>query len=282
GGDFNGNLMDANTKPATAHFLELTQLVNDWQRRFRRNGKADAYGAPGRGDDGRVHADHLAVEIEQRSARIAAIDGGVSLDVIVIRAGLDVAIARGNDSGRDRSTKAERITDGYHPFAEPQIVAVTEFHRFKRLCRFDLEQRKVGPLIATDDLRPQRGSVIEDDVDFVSIGNDMVVGNNQAGRIDNEAGAERVDASRHGCLIVLSVLTVLAAPILEEFLEELLKWRPRRQLRHRTAIISQIDRLLGRNIDHGVYDLFRHVRYPFGSTRGGGSGQGRPSYGSSS
>src|SRR5262249_37679223 len=87
-GDFIAHPRDAHPKPATAHFLEFTQLVNDRQRRLRRNGKADANGAPGRRDDSRVHADHLAVEIEQRSARIAAIDGGVSLDVIVVRPGL--------------------------------------------------------------------------------------------------------------------------------------------------------------------------------------------------
>ena len=50
----------------------------------------------------------------------------------------------------------------------------------------------------------------------------------------------------------------LPAPVLEEFLEELLKRRTRRQLWHGAAA-SQIDRLLGGNVDHGVNDLFGHV-----------------------
>ena len=65
----------------------------------------------------------LAVEVEQRAARIAAVDGGVGLDVIVVGPGIDVAVARRDDAGSDRAAEAERVADGDHPFAEPQLVA---------------------------------------------------------------------------------------------------------------------------------------------------------------
>ena len=42
----------------------------------------------------------------------------------------------------------------------------------------------------------QLGAVVEDDVDLVGIGDDVIVGDDEAGRIDDEAGAERVDAAR--------------------------------------------------------------------------------------
>jgi hypothetical protein len=71
-------------------------------------------------------------------------------------------------------------------------------------------------------------------------------------------------------LVVLPILPVLArlarlplltAPILEEFLKELLERRTRRQLWH-GATASEINGLLGRDVDHGVYDLFGHISYP--------------------
>ena len=37
--------------------------------------------------------------------------------------------------------------------------------------------------------------------------------------------------------------------------------------------------LLGRDVDDRVYDLLRHIRYPFGPARGGLSGKSRPSDG---
>ncbi len=101
-----------------------------------------------------VDADDFAVEVEQRAAGIAAIDGGVGLDVIVVGAGIDIAVARRDDAGGHRAAEAERIADGDHPFAEPQLVAVAELHRLERLVgmhaqaapdRFSNPCRRVRP-----------------------------------------------------------------------------------------------------------------------------------------
>ena len=45
-----------------------------------RHGEADALGAHGLGVDGGVHADDLAVHVDERAAGVAGIDGGVGLD----------------------------------------------------------------------------------------------------------------------------------------------------------------------------------------------------------
>ena len=100
---------------------------------------------------------------------------------------MDVAVARRNDPGGDGPAETERIANGDDPFTEPQFVAVAEFYRLQRLGRIDLEQREVGLLIAADNFGLQSRAVIEDDIDLVGVGNDVIVGDDEAGRVDNEA-----------------------------------------------------------------------------------------------
>ena len=87
--------------------------------------------------------------------------------------------------------------------------------------------RDVGLGVAADDLGLQIGVVVQDDGDLVGIGDDVVVGDDVAGRIDDEAGAERGRLAR----LRLGIAAALAA-VIEEILEELLERRARRELRH--------------------------------------------------
>ena len=57
-------------------------------------------------------------------------------------------------------------------------------------------KRDVGLLILADDLGLEPRAVVENDGDLVGFRDDVVVGDDDAGRIDDEAGAERVDAAR--------------------------------------------------------------------------------------
>ncbi|GAA0005711.1 hypothetical protein BRDID11002_57140 [Bradyrhizobium diazoefficiens] len=91
-GNLIGDALDAHPQPAAAQFAELAELVDDAHDRLRRHGEADADRAAGGRDDQRVDADDVAIEIEQRTAGIAAVDGGVGLDVAVIGTRGDVAV----------------------------------------------------------------------------------------------------------------------------------------------------------------------------------------------
>ena len=51
-------------------------------------------------------------------ARIAAIDGGVGLDVVVVGTGVDVAVARRHDAEGHGAAEAERVADGQRPVAD--------------------------------------------------------------------------------------------------------------------------------------------------------------------
>jgi hypothetical protein len=85
-GHVRGHVLDAHAEPAAAGLAEFLQLVDHAGHHVRGHREADADGAAiGRQDRG-VHADHLAVHVEQRPARVAAVDGGVGLDVVVIGA----------------------------------------------------------------------------------------------------------------------------------------------------------------------------------------------------
>src|SRR5581483_4148654 len=140
-GNVVGDLLDANAEPAAPRLAVLAKLVEHGQRGIGRHGKTDADRAAGRRDDRRVDADDFAVEIEQRATGIAAVDGGVGLNVVVVRTRLDVAVARRNNAGGHRAAETERIADGDDPFAEPQLVAVAERHRLERMIGLDAEQR---------------------------------------------------------------------------------------------------------------------------------------------
>src|SRR5262249_56143554 len=113
------------------------------------------------GKDGGVNADYLTVEIEGRAAGIAAINRGIGLDVVVVGAGIDVAVARRDDAGGHRAAEAEWIADGDDPFAEPQLVGVAEFHRLDRLVRPHAKEGEIALRVLSDQRRLHVGARIE-------------------------------------------------------------------------------------------------------------------------
>ncbi len=238
----------------------LLKLADDGLHGLGRHRKADADRAAGGRDDRGVDADHFAFEIEQRAARVAAIDGGVGLDVVVIGAGIDVAVARRHDAGGDRAAQAERVADGDDPFAEAKRIGVAELHRLERLGRLDPQHCQIGLLILADNLGLEPRAVGQDHVDLVGFGDHVVVGDDDAGRIDDEAGTERTDPARRAIGGLLIVAT-LSAAVLEEFLEELLERRTRRQIRRllRAAARATLDLLRGRDVDHGIDHFFGNI-----------------------
>ncbi len=271
-GDLVGDLLDADPEPAAAQLAELPELIDHAGHRLRGHRKADADRAARRRDDQRVDADHFAIEIKQRTAGIAAVDGGVGLDVAVVGAGVDVAVARRDDAGGDRAAEAERIADRDHPFAEAQFVGIAELDCDQRLWRLEFQHRKIGLLVDADQLGLDLGAVVHDDVDFVGVGNDVIVGDDDAGGIDDEAGAERIGLARLQLSALVASLASRTTAILEKIVEEFLERRARRQLRHRAPALAAalgLDSLRGRDVDHRVDHLLRDVGDAVGAPRQG-------------
>src|SRR5215211_4513639 len=127
--DLVGDLLDTDAEPAATKLAELAELIDHDGDRLGGHGETKTDRAAGRRDDQRVDADDLAFEVEQRSAGIAAVDRGVGLDVAVVGPLADVAVARRDDAGRDRTAEAEGVSNRDHPLSEPQLVGIAEFYR---------------------------------------------------------------------------------------------------------------------------------------------------------
>ena len=117
-GDLRRDRLDLHADVAARHRAVLAQLRDHVARDAGGDREADADAAAGRRVDRRVHADDVAVEIERRAARVAAVHRRVDLDEVVIGARADVAAARRDDAGRHRAAEAERIADREHPVAD--------------------------------------------------------------------------------------------------------------------------------------------------------------------
>ena len=233
-----GHLLDAHTDPAAMGGTELAQLPDHVLGQIGRYGKADTDRAAGGRKDGGVHTDHRAVHVEQRSAGIAAIDRRVGLNEIVIRSGIDIAVARRNDARRHGGAEAERIADRHHPVAYPCLVRIAEFRGRQRLRRLHLEKRQIGLVVAPDQLGRKRGAVIQRHRDLVGAFDHMIVGHDQAGGIDDEAGAERGDMPRQPAIV------------LQEILEQVLQRRTRRHIRQRKLRFLRLQGLGGGDVHH--------------------------------
>ena len=102
--------------------FDRQQLGRGAHRLIDGNRKADPLGAGPHGD---VQADHLAVDIQQRTARVAGIDAGVGLDQVVVAlriADLHRAMQGADDAARDRVFIAVGVAHRDHRFADHQIA----------------------------------------------------------------------------------------------------------------------------------------------------------------
>src|SRR3984893_18763573 len=143
---------------------------------------------------------------------------------------MDVAVARRDDARSDGAAEAERVADGDDPFAQAQLLRLAELDCRERLVRLYSQARAVGLLILADELGLEPRAVVENDRDLIRLGDHVIVGHNDAGRVDNEARAERVDTAR-AALAVLRIAWC-ATPV-KEVSEQLVQLRIVRQLRHR-------------------------------------------------
>ena len=162
----------------------------------RRDRKADADAAAGGRENRRVDADNAALEIKGRAARIAAIDRRVDLDKVKILIFTILTADRGNDAAGDRAAKAERVAHRQHPVADPQVNVVGELDIGLIAGRVHLQNGKIRQRIGSDDFRFKLLAVGKTHAHKVSALDNMVVGDDVAVAVDEEAGALRLHAAR--------------------------------------------------------------------------------------
>src|SRR6201987_1969893 len=73
----------------TLNRAELEQLLHYAARHVHRDGEADADISAAAREDGGVDADQLAVQVDERKAVVALVDGGVGLEENLVSAEVD-------------------------------------------------------------------------------------------------------------------------------------------------------------------------------------------------
>ena len=161
------------------------------------NREADPHAAARARIDRRIDPDEAPGKIDQRAARIAGIDRGVGLDeeTVVVDADLR-ARERRDDPLRHRLADAERIADREDEIADLDRVGIAELEHRELLVALDLEHRQIRAGIAQHDLGFEFPPIRERDLHFRHALDDVMVGDDEAARIDDHARAERLGGAR--------------------------------------------------------------------------------------
>ena len=177
------------------HLARLDQLVHDLLDQVDRDGKAISGIEAGLARNRRVDADGFALHVDQGPARIARVDGGISLDEIgnaeVGRLEpLETPALGADDAAGDRKRElvAQRVPDGQYPLADALVVAVAQRDRLE-ILRVDLEHGDIGVGIGAHDFSHELAFVMQPHRDLVRARHHVVVGEDVAVRGDDEAGA---------------------------------------------------------------------------------------------
>ena len=157
--------------------------------------KTDAGTDATRSCEGRVDAHGLAIEIQERAARVARVDGRIGLYEILeaeIPAEVQTVASLGaDDAERDGMAEAEGIADGQDPLADLQCVRVGQFDEGKRFIAIDLRYGHIRGRIGPNHFRFQFLAVGQCHFDHAIFGiaDEVVVGQQVPIRGNDEAGA---------------------------------------------------------------------------------------------
>src|ERR1019366_4636824 len=203
------------------------QLVVNLHHGIGRHREADALVSSATGVNGSVDADHLARHVHQRTARVAGIDGSVGLDErLKLPVGNDIAALGGDDTGGDRLIETEWASHRKHPVADRHAVRIAQLRGGQRLLGINLDDREIGFLVNPDHdgvVGNGRGIVHELDADSVGFFDHVIVGNDVALGIDDDAGTQGTFAKVVGTLtLVRTALATLPSLSAKKAVEEIL------------------------------------------------------------
>ena len=130
---------------------------------------------------------------------------------------------------RHRLADAEGVADGEHEIADLQALRIAELERVQRRRAFRLQHREVGARIAEHDRRLELALVGERDLHLGHALDDVVVGDDEPARVDDDAGAERALAA---ALEAVRRSRAAGAAVAEEAAHELF---------HRRVLLAALD-----------------------------------------
>ena len=156
------------------------------------HGQADALEAAGLTLDRGIDADDLAGQIDERTAAVAGIDGGIRLQEVFVHVHVQAGPPLGaDDAVRDGAGQPERCADGQDVIADVHGVAVAKLEkRHLGPLEVELDNGQVGAPIAVNILGNELSAIFEMDDDLIGSGDDVEVGQNDAAGVNEEAGTE--------------------------------------------------------------------------------------------
>ena len=107
----------------------------------------------------------------------------------------DGAAARREHAGGHRVGEAERVADRDHRLAHHQVARAPERRRGEPLAGY-LEHREVGVAIGAQNLRFELAAVAHGDEDPRRPFDDVIVGDDETGAVDDQARAQRLAGAR--------------------------------------------------------------------------------------
>ena len=195
-----GLVADADDTDADIGLLDIALLDDagdDIVHIVHGDGEADVVdggaGTGGAGILGVGDAHHFTVHVEESPARVAGIDGAVSLDQLLGAAGghghIPVQGADGTGC-QGEGQFAQRVADGHHIVAYIQLAGGADDHRGQALG-LHLQHGHIVALVVADDLGIILGAVVGGDGHRIGAFNDVVIGDDIAVIREDEAGTGR-------------------------------------------------------------------------------------------
>lgn len=193
--------------------------------------------------DGDVEADELAIEVDERAAATAGVDGGVGLEPILDGEGLIIeggaAVFGAEDTAADGAAEAEGVTESEDCFTEEEVIIGGELDGGECfMIRGDeAEESDVTAGGADDGFGFEFASIGELDPDLGGALDDVKVCEDVAFFIDDDTGAE-AEAGATGPVTVVEAV---------EFAEEVCEG------------VAVFDDFLRGDIDDGGHDCFHRL-----------------------
>src|SRR5262249_49763816 len=158
----------------------------------RGNGEADALRSARARIDCRIDTDQPPRHIDEGATGIAGINCRIGLDEELIIADADLSPCHGRyDAMGYGLTHSERGADSQYEVADRNLIGIGKFQRRKVLLgAFQTQHCKTTTLILEHDIGFEFALVGKRDLYLACAFNDVIVGNDKAGRVDDHARAE--------------------------------------------------------------------------------------------
>ena len=174
------------------------------------------------GGDRRVDPHHLAGEVDQRSAGVPRVDGGIGLEELGPLHAAELAPLATDDPRADGRLQLEGIADGDHPVADLHLVGVAELRHREVLGVAEADDGQVAGRIGLDLDCLVLPAVGELHGDRVGPFDDVVVGEDDSGGVDDHPRAD-AGAARHPPAPLLAIGAIELKPIRRPLGEHVLK-----------------------------------------------------------